>query len=320
MPTIALFINPEEVPADNRGRIQELAPAMDLLVTNDKHELENVLSDVEILTGWFPHDLILEMPNLRWAQQWGAGANWLMRYPKAAEMDFILTNASGLHAVPISEHILAFLFTFARGFHHAHRFQSDREWKAPEEGEVFELAGKTLLLVGLGAIGARTAQLAAALGMRVIGIRRNPELRMEGLETVFGPAQLPEQLPRADFVVLAMPLNHETREMIGERELRLMKASAYLVNIGRGGTVDENALVQALREGWIAGAGLDVFEAEPLPTESPLWEMQNVVITAHYAGRTPHYFDRAMSIFLDNLERYTSGRPLFNVVDKERMY
>ncbi len=320
MPTIALFINPEEVPADNRGRIQELAPAMDLLMTNDKHELENVLSDVEILTGWFPHDLILEMPNLRWAQQWGAGANWLMRYPKAAEMDFILTNASGLHAVPISEHILAFLFTFARGFHHAHRFQSDREWKAPEEGEVFELAGKTLLLVGLGAIGARTAQLAAALGMRVIGIRRNPELRTEGLEAVFGPAQLPEQLPRADFVVLAMPLNHETKGMIAERELRLMKASAYLVNIGRGGTLDENALVQALREGWIAGAGLDVFEAEPLPTESPLWEMQNVVITAHYAGRTPHYFDRAMSIFLDNLERYTSGRPLFNVVDKERMY
>jgi phosphoglycerate dehydrogenase-like enzyme len=320
MPTIVVFINPEEMPPHKQDRIQELAPDMALLVTNDRPELEGVLHDVEILTGWFPHDLILEMPNLRWAQQWGAGANWLMRYPKAVEMDFILTNASGLHAVPISEHILAFLFTFARGFHHAYRFQADREWGAPDEGEVFELAGKTILLVGVGAIGARTAQLAAALGMRVIGIRRNPQLGPQGLDAVFGPDQLPEQLPRADFVVLAMPLNHETKGMIAERELRLMKASAYLVNIGRGATVDENALVQALREGWIAGAGLDVFETEPLPAESPLWNMPNVVITAHYAGRTPHYFDRAMSIFLDNLERYTSGRPLFNVVDKEWMY
>jgi phosphoglycerate dehydrogenase-like enzyme len=320
MPTIAVFINPEELPPKKRDRIKELAPDMDLLVTQDRVELQRVLPEVVILTGWFPHDLVPDAPNLSWVQQWGAGANWLMHYPQAVEMGFILTNASGLHAIPISEHIFAFIFAFARGFHRAHGYQANREWKTPGEGEVFELAGKTLLLVGVGSIGARTAELGASLGMRVIGIRRNPQLDAGGLEAVYGPKQLIEHLPEADFVVLTIPLNNETKGMIGERELRRMKPTAYLVNIGRGATVDEGALVQALQDGWISGAGLDVFETEPLPAESPLWGMSNTIITAHYAGRTPHYIDRAMSIFLDNLERYINGQPLFNVVDKELMY
>lgn len=320
MPTIAVFINPDELPPQKRDRIKELAPDMDLLVTQDRAELLKVLQDVEILTGWFPHDLIFEAPNLRWVQQWGAGANWLMNYPQAIEMGFMLTNASGLHAIPISEHILAFIFAFARGFHYAHGYQANQEWRNPDEGKVFEVVGKTLLLVGVGAIGTRTAELATLLGMRVIGIRRIPHLISKSLDAVYGPDRLLEHLPEADFVVLTMPLNNETKGMIGERELRTMKPTAYLINIGRGGTVDESALTQALQDGWIAGAGLDVFETEPLPVDSPLWEMQNTIITAHYAGRTPHYLDRAMSIFLDNLERYTSGKPLFNVVDKELMY
>ncbi len=320
MTTIAVFLNPDEVSSEKRDRIKELAPDMDLLVTRDRAELQKMLDDVEILTGWFPHDLILEARNLRWVQQWGAGANWLMRYPQAVEMDFILTNASGLHAVPISEHILAFLFAFARGFHRVHNYQAKREWGTPDEVEVFELAGKTLLLVGVGAIGARTAELAACLGMRVIGIRRNPHLDSPGLDAIHDPERLLETLPEADFVVLTMPLNYETKGMIGERELQRMKPSAYLVNIGRGATVDESALIRALQSGWIAGAGLDVFETEPLPADSPLWGMPNTILTAHYAGRTPHYLDRAMSIFLDNLERYTTNQPLYNVVDKELMY
>jgi len=127
-------------------------------------------------------------------------------------------------------------------------------------------------------------------------------------------------LPEADFVVLTVPLTHETQGMIGERELRAMKPTAYLVNIGRGGTVQERALIRALQEGWIAGAGLDVFETEPLPEDSPLWDMDNVIITAHYAGATPHYNERAMAIFLDNLRRYRAGEPLRNVVDKRLGY
>jgi phosphoglycerate dehydrogenase-like enzyme len=137
---------------------------------------------------------------------------------------------------------------------------------------------------------------------------------------MFTPDRLLDILPEADFVVLTVPLTRETQGMIGENELKRMKQTAYLINIGRGGTVDESALINALRNDWIAGAGLDVFETEPLPEDSPLWEMENVIITAHYAGMTPHYNERALSIFLGNLKRYISDEPLFNVVNKELMY
>ena len=179
---------------------------------------------------------------------------------------------------------------------------------------------KTMVLVGLGSIGSRTAKLASALGMRVLGVRRNGEIQVPDVEATFGPKQLLDLLPEADFLVLAMPLTHETQEMIGERELRAMKPTAYLVNIGRGGTIQEGALVRALADGWIAGAGLDVFASEPLAPDSPLWEMENVVITAHYAGATSHYQERAMGIFLANLRRYRAGEALYNVVQKDLGY
>jgi phosphoglycerate dehydrogenase-like enzyme len=137
---------------------------------------------------------------------------------------------------------------------------------------------------------------------------------------MFGPEQLLSLLPQADFVVLTVPLTDETRGVIGERELNAMKPTAYLVNIGRGGTIDEEAVIRALQQGDIAGAGLDVFEAEPLPEASPLWDIDNVIITSHYAGLTPHYNERALAIFLDDLRRYRAGEPLQNVVDKELGY
>jgi len=137
---------------------------------------------------------------------------------------------------------------------------------------------------------------------------------------MYGPDRLLDLLPEADCVVLTIPLSHETQGMIGERELRAMKPTSYLINIGRGGTIQQPALIQALRAGWIAGAGLDVFEQEPLPTTSPLWELENVIMTAHYAGLTPAYDQRALAIFLGNLRRYRAGEPLENVVDKVAGY
>jgi phosphoglycerate dehydrogenase-like enzyme len=225
-----------------------------------------------------------------------------------------------VHAIPISEHILALLLAFARGVHRAVRDQGRGEWVPYEQQQVFELYGKTMLLIGVGAIGERTAQAANTLGMRVWGVRRNPDDGAPGVERMFGPGQLHDALPEADFVVLTTPLTHETQGMIGEPELRAMKPTAILVNIGRGGTIQEGALVQALQEGWIAGAGLDVFETEPLPEDSPLWAMDNVIITAHYAGSTPQYMERALEIFLDNLRRYRAGERLRNVVDKRLGY
>jgi phosphoglycerate dehydrogenase-like enzyme len=235
-------------------------------------------------------------------------------------MDFELTNASGVHAVPISEHILAFLFAFARDFQHMMRAQVRAEWMRHSRNDVFELAGSTMVLIGVGAIGERTAAMASSLGMRVLGVRRRPDVDVAGVEAMFDLGQLDQLLPQADFVVLTVPLTPETRGLIGERELRSMKSGAYLINIGRGGTVDEDALLRALEGGWIAGAGLDVFRSEPLPPESPFWAMENVIVTAHYSGQTPRYNERASEIFLDNLQRYCAGEPLRNLVDKQLGY
>jgi phosphoglycerate dehydrogenase-like enzyme len=302
------------------AQVQAAAPNMRVVVATERAEIERVLGEVEIAAGWFPHDLLPQARRLRWLQEWGAGVDWLLRQPEAAELDFTLTNASGVHAIPISEQIIGYLLAFARQLPQAIRAQERRAWKSPGRKQLFELAGKTMLLIGVGAIGARTAAIAAALGMHVLGIRRNPDGQLPGVEAMYGPDRLHDLLPEADCVVLTVPLSRETQGMIGERELRAMKPTCYLINIGRGGTIDESALVRALSEGWIAGAGLDVFEQEPLPETSPLWQLDNVIVTAHYAGMTPEYDERALAIFLDNLGRYRAGEPLRNVVDKAAGY
>jgi phosphoglycerate dehydrogenase-like enzyme len=320
MGVLLMYLEPEELPQEQVDSVQALAPNLRVVVTRDRSAIEDMLDEIEIAAGHVPADLVPRMPGLRWYQQWGAGADWLLRHPEAVEMDFVLTNASGVHAVPISEHIIGMLLMFARALHHSVRAQTKHAWWRGTAADVFELAEKTMLLVGVGAIGERTALLADALGMRVEGIRNNPSQSVAHVAAMYGPEQLPERLPHADVVVLTVPLSQATRHMIGEAELRAMKPSAYLINIGRGGTVDEQALVRALRAGWIAGAGLDVFAEEPLPPESPLWDMENVIVTAHYAGMTPRYNERAMAIFLDNLRRFRAGAPLRNLVDKRAGY
>ena len=317
-----LLGDPEQVSGKITDRIRQLAPDMEMLITKDRAEIEAALGEIEIAAWNFPRDLIPKAPKLRWLQQWGAGADWLLHHPEIADLDIIVTSASGVHPIQITEHILSFLLAFARQLHSAVRAQVRREWRRPTRGNafedqpLFELAGKTILLIGVGAIGARTVEVSKAMGMRVLGVRRNPIIPVPGVDTMYHPDQLLGALPEADFVVLTVPLTRETRGMIGEAEFRAMRSSAYIVNIGRGRTIQEDVLIQALLEGWIAGAGLDVFETEPLPDDSPLWDMENVIVTAHYAGLTPHYEERAMAIFLDNLARYKQGKPLHNVVDK----
>lgn len=320
MSVLLIGFHDDHFSAEQWDEIRQAASPLEVRVTRDKNEITSLLGDIEVAVGSFPRDLLAQAPNLKWFQQWGAGADWLLKHPDAAEHPFILTNVSGIHAVPISEHILAFMLAFARGLPEAIRDQAQHEWRKADERSVFELSGKTLLLVGVGQIGARTAKLAGALGMRVWGVRHDPSRGVEHVERMSSSHDLPDLLPEADFIVLTLPLTEETRHMISVDEFDAMKKTAYLINIGRGGTVNEADLIQALQKGEIAGAGLDVFEEEPLPKDSPLWEMENVIVTAHYSGSTPHYDERALEIFLENLRRYGAGEKLTHVVDKGRGY
>src|SRR5690606_9823342 len=308
-------LTPEQV-----GRIEAAAPGMRVVMTRDRAAIEAVLPAVRVAAGQFPYDLLPGATSLEWIQQWGAGADWLLRYPGAADMRFVLTNASGVHAVPISEHVLAYLLAFARGLPLAFGHQARGEWQPVPAASLFELAGKTLLLVGAGAIGARVARLAAAFEMRVVVVRRDASRPVAGAHAVHGEGELLGLLPTADFVVITAPLTQSTHGMFGADQFRAMKSTAYLVNIGRGGIIQEDELVASLRDGRLAGAGLDVFEQEPLPADSPLWGMNNVIITCHYSGATPRYNERAFGIFLDNLERFKAGEELINVVDKHGGY
>jgi phosphoglycerate dehydrogenase-like enzyme len=300
--------------------MQTLMPGYRVLVTQDRDAMRAHLDDVEIAGGWSLGGLVEQMPELRWYQQWMAGSDWLARHPGAVDANFLLTNASGVHAVQISEHVLALLLAWVRRLPEVVRQQAEHVWEPPPGESLRELYGSTLIMVGTGAIGARIARLAAALGMRVLAVRRDPSTPVDGAEAVYGPGQLLEVLPEGDFVVLAAPLTAATRGMFGPPEFSAMKGSAFLVNVGRGGLVQQEALIDALRAKQIGGAGLDVFEPEPLPADSPLWSMPNVILTPHYAGASPRYYERAMAIFLDNLRRYRDGESLRNLVDKRAGY
>lgn len=291
--------------------------------------------DVEILYSFhLPRNALEIARRLRWLQLHSAGANHLLDHP-IMKHEVAITTVSGIHATPIAEYVFASIL--------AYRWQvpvwthNQREGRWPSDRWNLyarpELRDSTLGVVGYGSIGREVGRLGNAFGMRVLALRRSPGQAKEGYasehtgdqagaipEQFFTPDKLHEMLSECDYVVVALPLTHETEHLIGEAELKAMKPSAYLVNIARGAIVDEKTLVRAVREGWIAGAGLDVFEREPLPDDSPLWAMDNVLISPHVAGFTPRYDERATAIFVENLGRYLAGEPLLNLVDKARGY
>ena len=281
-------------------------------------ELHTTLASTTANSGGGELKLSDVAPRLKWIQLTSAGADRLLN-SGFIEGGVTVTTVSGLHATPIGEFVLSAILMFAKGAPGAMRAQLKHEWSrfAPRE-----LSGKTVGIVGLGHIGAEVGRLAKAFGCRVIATKRSTTEPHRGLYTdlILPAADLHQLLAESDFVVLSMPLTPETRGMIGEAELRAMKPAAVLVNIARGPVTVEADLIRALREGWIAGAALDVFDQEPLPPDSPLWDMENVILTPHISGGTEIYNQRAVAIFADNLRRYLAGDPLENVVDPARGY
>jgi D-2-hydroxyacid dehydrogenase (NADP+) len=297
------------------ARIEEAARPLRVLRKNELQELD----EVEVLFAQrLDPQRIAQASALRWVQTYGAGVEWLLVPEIVAREDLVITNAR-IHAQPITEHVFGWLLSYVRNLHKADRQARQQKWDpAPLREGLGTLEGKTLGVMGLGVIGLRIAQTGAAFGMRVIAYRRNWQEVPPPVETGYG--DLLAFLAASDFVVNTLPATPATQHLLGAREFESMRPHAFLVNIGRGSTIDTVALVDALNKGKLGGAALDVTDPEPLPPTHSLWKFDNVLITPHYAGNHPGYDERATQTFLDNLTRYLAGEPLLNVVDTTEGY
>lgn len=312
------------VPAAALDRLRASHPTVKFTSADNREAADRLIADADVVFGWAVRPGNFSTARrLKWIHVSAAGVTPLL-FPELVASDVVLTNGRGTHSVAMAEHTIGVILAFVRKLHLARDAQRDRGW-IPEnlwrgEPPIGELAGTTLGLVGLGSTGSAIAERARALGMRVVAVRRRPAPDPAPADAQWGLDRLDELVAAADWLVLAPPLTPETRGMIDGRRLALMKPSAVLINIGRGALVDEPALIASLESGRIMGAALDVFEQEPLPAESPLWAMPQVIVTPHVSGLGPRYWERAMALFERNLEAYVAGRPLVNVVDKRAGY
>jgi phosphoglycerate dehydrogenase-like enzyme len=282
-----------------------------------------LLDSAEVLFDFGPLELarqLRERPRLRWIQATSAGVGRLVERIGLLDSDVTVTTASGVHARPLAEFALFAMLLFAKDALRLTRDQREHRWER-YAGE--ELRGRLVCVIGLGKIGREVARLAAGLDARVVGTVRDPGGRSADdlhVERLLAPDEVDDVLPQADVVVLATPHTPETERLLDARRIALLKRTAIVVNIARGDVVDEPALVDALRSGRIRGAALDVFAHEPLPSDSPLWDLPNVFVSPHSASTVAAENERIGALFCDNLARYLDGRPLLNVLDKERLY
>lgn len=315
-PLVAL-VDAVDRPLPDLGAVEELARVVRVRGVD---ELVPHLDEVDVVFAWnFERprlrDVIPRALRLRWIQSISAGVEDLA-FPELAANGVTLTSAAGVYDPGLAESVLGFLLAFSARIVEDVRL-SPGAWPS---GKTALLRGTTAVIVGAGSIGTETGRLLRAAGLRVRGVARTARPPDDVFESIVGADALRSELGEADHVVNVLPITPDTRGVLGAREFGAMKPTALFVNIGRGATVDESALIAALDRGEIAGAALDVFEVEPLPAESPLWRMPNVLISPHRAGDHERWMDDVVALFLDNLQRFLAGDPLRNVVDVELGY
>ena len=305
-------------------KAEELGVDIEFAVNPDE-SLKKVV-DAKIVFGYVTPEMLKVAKRLEWVQSGGAGMEHFI-FPELAESKIIVTNAAGIYNEEIADHVFAFITCWAREFPKLIRSQDQEIWEDWSRNvKVVLLFGKTLGVVGLGGIGREVAKRAHAFGMNVVATRAHPERGGPPfVKKVWGPEGLKYLLRDSDFIVICTPYTPKTVHLISAKELKEMKRTAFLVSIGRGINVDLEALTEALKRKEIAGAGLDVFEQEPLPKGHPLWKMKNVIITPHCAACDggdgwPIYDERRVKLFLKNLENFVHGRNLINVVDKKEWH
>lgn len=296
--------------------IHQMLPELDIVAGNKEDFIDQNIIDVEILiTLQFPFNILKKATKLKWIQLTSAGVEQLSG-AHASLRNILVTNTKGIHADVMADYTLGAIVMLHWNFPHFFLKKLNRQW---DSRLTSPLAGKTLGVIGVGTIGQEITRRAQGFGLNVIGVKQTPILT-EGIKQIFGPEGLHEMLSLSDFVVVVVPATSKTYHMIGEFEFQSMKKTGFLINISRGSVLDELALSKALRQGWIAGAVLDVFEKEPLPQESSLWGMDNVIITPHISGDFVGYVERVANVFYENYIRWKHEGVLLNLVDIDREY
>ena len=288
----------------------------------DRETIRRLLPDADVaFTPFVDRDVFASAARLRWVQSPAAGVGSLM-FPELLASPVVLTSARGIRARSIAEHVLGVTIALTRRLPAALRAQAAHRWAQDDlETEARPLQGQRMGIVGLGAIGLEVVALAAPFGFRISAMRRRAgRPRPDGVEEVCTPDRLPDLLRQSDVLVLAAPHTPETKKLIGRDQIGQMKPGALLINVARGKLVDDEALIEALRDGRLGGAALDVFSEEPLDPSSPYWDLPNVIITPHTSGAMQDYWTPLVALFADNLRRFEKGEPLLNVVDKVAGY
>ena len=309
-PSVRFVVPGEETDSDGRYRIAEATPS------------EAELAEADVIVGWqVSPEQLDHASRLRWFHAGSAGVEHLDLQAIRAH-GVILTNSRGVSAPNMAEHALGMMVALARRFPRLMREQAAHAWRDEDtHREVRELDGETVLIIGMGAIGSQVARRAKAFGMRVEGLRRRREAATpENVDRVWTTDELHSALSGADHVVVTLPVTPETRGLLDARALAACKPGALIYNVGRGAVIETDALVAALQSGHLGGAGLDVTEPEPLPEDSPLWDLENVLITAHTSGASPRYWERQEALITENLVRFMEGQPLRNLVDYDHEY
>lgn len=301
-----------------REELESVSPRVKAVATHSDEDLLREIADADVVYGRLPRTPFLKAERLRWVQSIGVGFETML-YPEMIESDVVITNTAGAFDAAMAEQALAFMLAHARGLMHFQRDRKDRVWDR-HIGELSQIHGKTACVLGLGSIGRSIAVRLEALGLAVTAVDAQVVTPPAGVRRLYNADRLLHAVAEADYVVVALPETESTRGLVDEACFSRMKETAFLVNIARGPIVNETDLVRALQKKRIAGAGLDVFEEEPLPDSSPLWDMPNVVFAPHSAGYSPEGRGNILRIFKENLRRFLAEEPLMNVVDKEKGY
>ncbi len=305
--------------AEQLAAMRLAAPNLEFINVRDQDEMMEHIGEVDAVMGPISEELFEKGKQLRWVNSTTAGVSGYL-FPEFVESETVLTNGRGVCGPPIGDHILGYMLMFSKGLAAQHERKLEARWGQVRGKRIFELSGKTLLILGFGGIGQETAKRAQAFGMRILAVDPQSIKKPHYVSRIVPPDEMESLLPEADFVACCVPLTKQTDRYFGKKQFELMKPTAYFMNVGRGRVVDTDALVEALRSKTIAGAAVDVTDPEPLPSDHPLWKLDNVLITPHMSGRTEERYHLAWLLLLENTRRFAAGEPLLNVVNKKAGY